>query len=199
MWAWPFCCPFWNCRIVFANRKRTLRKDEIVSKRFVLSEDAYFFGPLHCGKTRERYKEGRYPENMETVTVSNISMMETSVSFYFQCDHNATTFLLDPPDMTLQPRESKVCTCTMYKYTCTCTCILQYSWKFPPGENFCQFLPPALIGETSITWPFSFVNDCIHIHVEDMRLLMNNIILIVLHYTDEWLKQPYFFFFGSFI
>ena len=95
-------------RIVFANRKRTLRKDEIVSKRFVLSENSYFFGPLHCGKTRERYKEGRYPENMETVTVSNVSMMETNVSFYFQRDHNATTFLLDPPDMTLQPGESKV-------------------------------------------------------------------------------------------
>ena len=79
-----------------------------MSKRFVLSENAYFFGPLHCGKTRERYKEGRYPENMETVTVSNICMMETSVSFYFQHDHNATTFLLDPPDMTLQPGESKV-------------------------------------------------------------------------------------------
>lgn len=97
-----------NFRIVFANRKRALRKDEIVSKRFILSENAYFFGPLHCGKTRERYKEGRYPENMETVTVSNICMMETSVSFYFQRDHNATTFLLDPPDMTLQPGESKV-------------------------------------------------------------------------------------------
>ena len=95
-------------RIVFANRKRTLQKDEIVSKRFVLSENAYVFGPLHCGKTRERYKEGRYPENMETVTISNISMMETNVSFYFQRDHNATTFLLDPPDMTLQPGESKV-------------------------------------------------------------------------------------------
>jgi hypothetical protein len=98
-------------RIVFANRKRTLRKDEIVSKRFVLGENAYFFGPLHCGKTRERYKEGRYPENMETVTISNVSMMETNVSFYFQRDHNATTFLLDPPDMMLQPGESKVLLC----------------------------------------------------------------------------------------
>ena len=55
-----------------------------------------------------RYKEGRYPENMETVTISNISMMEVNVLFYFQRDHNATTFLLDPPDMTLQPGESKV-------------------------------------------------------------------------------------------
>ena len=42
------------CRIVFANRKRSLRKDEIVSKKFILSEKKYVFGPLHCGKTRER-------------------------------------------------------------------------------------------------------------------------------------------------
>ena len=132
---------------MFANRKRTLRKDEIVSKRFVLSEDAYFFGPLHCGKTRERYKEGRYPENMETVTVSNISMMETSVSFYFQRDHNATTFLLDPPDMTLQPGESKVCTNTHVHVRVYCS----IAGNFVQEKIFCQFLPPALIGETSIT------------------------------------------------
>ena len=95
-------------RIVFASRRRAIRKDEIVSKRFLLSENVYLFGPLHCGKTRERYKEGRYPENMETLTISNVSMMETYVSFYFQKDHNATTFLLDPPNMTLEPGESKV-------------------------------------------------------------------------------------------
>ena len=64
-----------------------------------------------------RYKEGRYPENMETVTISNISMMEVNVLFYFQRDHNATTFLLDPPDMTLQPGESKVPTqcCSQFR------------------------------------------------------------------------------------
>ena len=56
---------------------------------------------------------------METVTISNTSMMEANVLFYFQRDHNATTFLLDPPDMTLQPGESKVCNIIlcMYMYT----------------------------------------------------------------------------------
>lgn len=55
-----------------------------------------------------RYREGRYPENMETLTISNTCSMETKVAFCFQHDHNATTWLLDPPDMTLQPGESKV-------------------------------------------------------------------------------------------
>ena len=55
-----------------------------------------------------RYREGRYPENMETLTISNTCSMETKVAFCFQYDHNATTWLLDPPAMTLQPGESKV-------------------------------------------------------------------------------------------
>lgn len=41
-------------RIVFPNRKRTMAKDEIVHKRYVLSDTTYHFGPLHCGKTRDR-------------------------------------------------------------------------------------------------------------------------------------------------
>ena len=53
------CCIPTICsepRIVFPNRKRTMTKDEIVRKRFVLHEDVntYFFGPLHCGKDRDR-------------------------------------------------------------------------------------------------------------------------------------------------
>ena len=55
-----------------------------------------------------RYKEGRYPENMETVTISNTSLMAVEVAFYFQHDHNAQTFLLEPPNMALDAGESKV-------------------------------------------------------------------------------------------
>ncbi len=93
---------------MFPHRKKTLRKDEIVQRRYVVSEKAFLFGPLHCGKTRERYREGRYPENTEVLTISNTSMMETEVSFCFQYDHNATTFLLEPTNVVLQPGESKV-------------------------------------------------------------------------------------------
>ena len=42
-------------RLVFAHRKNSIRDGEIVHKKYVLSRDKYFFGPLHCGKTRERY------------------------------------------------------------------------------------------------------------------------------------------------
>lgn len=49
----------------------------------------------------------RYPENMETLTISNTCSMETKVAFCFQHDHNATTWLLDPPDMTLQPGRAR--------------------------------------------------------------------------------------------
>lgn len=43
-------------RIVFPHRKKTMTKDEIVHKRFVLDAEvsAYHFGPLHCGKDRDR-------------------------------------------------------------------------------------------------------------------------------------------------
>ena len=40
---------------MFANRKNAIREGEIAQKKYVLSQEKYMFGPLHCGKTRERY------------------------------------------------------------------------------------------------------------------------------------------------
>ena len=57
-----------------------------------------------------RYREGRYPENMEVFSIANVSMMAVDVSFCFQYDHNATTFLLEPASTSLEPGESKVST-----------------------------------------------------------------------------------------
>lgn len=45
------------CRIVFTSRKKTIKKGETVQKKFVLSEETFVFGPLLCGKTRERWEE----------------------------------------------------------------------------------------------------------------------------------------------
>ena len=45
------------CRIVFSSRKKTLKKGEMVHRKFVLSEETFVFGPLLCGKTRERWRE----------------------------------------------------------------------------------------------------------------------------------------------
>lgn len=104
-------CIISSCRVVFPHRKRTIKKGEIVSKKYILDKDEFYFGPLHCGKPRERYREGRYPENMETINISNSSGMEVNVSFCFKNDVTAATFLLEPPKMILQSGESKVHAC----------------------------------------------------------------------------------------
>ena len=59
-------------------------------------------------QTSGRYREGRYPENMETLTISNTSVMEADVLFSFKNDFSATTFLVEPAQMVLKPGESKV-------------------------------------------------------------------------------------------
>ena len=50
-------------RIVFSSRKKTLKKGEIVHRKFVLSEETFVFGPLLCGKTRERWGESKLHTN----------------------------------------------------------------------------------------------------------------------------------------
>ena len=77
-------------------------------KRFVLSRNEFMFGPLHCGKNRERYKEGLYPENTEQLTIGNADPMEVEISFFFQKDTNGTTFLLEPASMKLKNGERQV-------------------------------------------------------------------------------------------
>ena len=61
-----------------------------------------------CNNPISRYKEGRYPENMEKFNIVNTSPFESEVSFCFQNDANATTYLLDPPNMKLKPGEAQV-------------------------------------------------------------------------------------------
>ena len=60
------------------------------------------------GKTRDRYKEGKYAENMEKIVICNTSPLEADVSFCFQQDSTAATFIIDPPSMKLKPGESQV-------------------------------------------------------------------------------------------
>ena len=42
---------------------------------------------------------------MEKFNIVNTSPFESQVSFCFQSDANATTYLLDPPNMKLKPGE----------------------------------------------------------------------------------------------
>ncbi|XP_073461747.1 hydrocephalus-inducing protein homolog [Aquarana catesbeiana] len=94
-------------KIVFPHRKKDSKSDEIVQKKFILSSGTFDFGPLLCGKSREKYKAGQYPENMEKLIIYNASPMESEVTFCFQHDVKASTFILDPPSMTLRPDEKQ--------------------------------------------------------------------------------------------
>ncbi|XP_076808093.1 hydrocephalus-inducing protein homolog isoform X2 [Clavelina lepadiformis] len=95
-------------RVVFPHRRKSrARLDDMVMKKYLIQEEMFEFGPLLCGKTRERYKEGKYLENREKINIMNTSPLPAQVSFCFQHDSNATTFLLDPPNMSLEPNEVK--------------------------------------------------------------------------------------------
>ncbi|XP_035679087.1 LOW QUALITY PROTEIN: hydrocephalus-inducing protein homolog [Branchiostoma floridae] len=104
-------------RVVFPHRKKSKKSDEIIHKKYVLGTEIMEFGPLLCGKTRDRYKEGRYPENMEKLTIMNTSPLEADITFCFQQDAQATTYLLDPPSMLLKPTESQELTIWAYPKT----------------------------------------------------------------------------------
>lgn len=45
---------------------------------------------------------------MESLTISNTSMMDAEVSFFFHKDHNGTTYLLEPSSMKLETGQSGV-------------------------------------------------------------------------------------------
>ncbi|XP_073515931.1 hydrocephalus-inducing protein homolog isoform X2 [Phyllobates terribilis] len=94
-------------KIVFPHRKKEIQSNEIVHKTFILSTATFDFGPLLCGKSRDKYKAGQYPENMEKVTICNVSPLESDVTLCFQFDMKAATFILDPPNMSLKPGEKQ--------------------------------------------------------------------------------------------
>ena len=107
----------YSIRVVFPHRKKSKKADEIVHKKYILSSEMLQMGPLLAGKSRDRYKEGKYPENMEKLTICNTSPLEAEMTFCFQHDGNGTTFLLDPPNMVLKPGQSQVRAYTyMYLY-----------------------------------------------------------------------------------
>lgn len=55
-----------------------------------------------------RYKENKYPENTERLLIKNDSGLEAEVEFSFLHDTQASTYLLDPPTMTLKPDQEQV-------------------------------------------------------------------------------------------
>ena len=97
-----------NPKTIFPRlRKTSIKSDEIVSKQYAVPESTFYFGPLLVGKTRERYQEGRYPENMEKLTLFNEGPLTAELSFAFKKDATQITFLLDPPNLILPPNSKK--------------------------------------------------------------------------------------------
>ncbi|TDH09205.1 hypothetical protein EPR50_G00084380 [Perca flavescens] len=92
---------------LFAHSKKVPQMEEGLHKVYMIKPGYFEFGPLLCGKTRDRYKENRYPENMERLVIHNNSELEAEVQFSFQHDSQATTYLLEPPTMTLKPDQKQ--------------------------------------------------------------------------------------------
>ncbi|XP_073328914.1 hydrocephalus-inducing protein homolog [Pagrus major] len=101
-------------RTLFALSEKVSQIKEGIRKTYVIKPGYFEFGPLLCGKTRDRYKENRYPENTERLVILNNSGLEAEVQFQFQQDTQAITYLLDPPAMTLKPGQKQELTVWAY-------------------------------------------------------------------------------------
>lgn len=98
-------------RVVFPNRKKCREKNEIVHKKYLLSEDLYEFGPLLFGINKERCREGKFLDYQETLNIQNVTPLEAEVSFCFLDDGSEKVdpcFFLEPSELSLKPNESKV-------------------------------------------------------------------------------------------
>ncbi|PAA50321.1 hypothetical protein BOX15_Mlig000423g3, partial [Macrostomum lignano] len=94
-------------RILFPQRRKAKAKDEVVSKKYILATEVFEFGPLLVGKTKDKIKDGVYPENRETFTIHNSSPMEADINFCLLNDVKGETFSFEPAAMTLAPGESQ--------------------------------------------------------------------------------------------
>lgn len=97
-------------RIVFSNRKKNKEPNEIVNKKYLLSEDLFDFGPLLVGNNKDRCREGKFPEYVEHLNIQNVSPLDAEVSFCFLEDTNDKTdscFFLEPSELVLKPNEIK--------------------------------------------------------------------------------------------
>ncbi|XP_072290521.1 hydrocephalus-inducing protein homolog [Eucyclogobius newberryi] len=92
---------------LFSYSKKAPHVEVDLLKTYIINPGYFEFGPLLCGKTRDGYKESKYPDNIERLVIHNTSGIEAEINFSFQNDIQATTYLLEPPDMTLKPDEKQ--------------------------------------------------------------------------------------------
>ncbi|KAM4733696.1 hydrocephalus-inducing protein homolog isoform 3-T4 [Anableps anableps] len=98
---------FKEYKTIFAHCKKVAQEKEGLQKTYVIKPGYFEFGPLLCSKTRDRYKKNAYPENSERLQIRNNSGLEAEIQFSFQHDSQATTYMLDPPTMTLTPGQKE--------------------------------------------------------------------------------------------
>ncbi|KAM9351908.1 hydrocephalus-inducing protein homolog [Symphorus nematophorus] len=110
--TYPSICK--DYKTLFALSKKVPQMEEGIQKTYVINSGYFEFGPLLCGKSRDRYKENRYPESTERLVIHNNSGLEAEVLFRFQHDTQATTYLLDPPAMALKPDQKQELTVWAY-------------------------------------------------------------------------------------
>ncbi|XP_074533739.1 hydrocephalus-inducing protein homolog [Halichoeres trimaculatus] len=110
--TYPSICK--SYKTLFASCQKVQQTNEELQKAYVIKPSYFEFGPLLCGKTRDRYKENRHQANTERLVIHNNSGLEAEVQFSFQHDTQATTYLLDPPNMTLEPDEKQELTVWAY-------------------------------------------------------------------------------------
>ncbi|KAM8849594.1 hydrocephalus-inducing protein homolog isoform 2-T2 [Spinachia spinachia] len=99
---------------LFAYSKKVPQMEEGLHNTYVINPGYFEFGPLLCDKTRDGYKERRHPDNTQRLVIHNVSGLEAEVRFHFQHDSQATTYLLDPPTMTLKPDQKQELTVWAY-------------------------------------------------------------------------------------
>ncbi|XP_072823786.1 hydrocephalus-inducing protein homolog [Vicugna pacos] len=104
--TYPYICQ--DPKVVFPQRKMDMNANEVIFKKYIVSMERFYFGPLLCGKSRDKYKSSLFPGNMETLTILNSSPMVVEVFFCFQNDVKANTYFLEPITMVLKPNEQQM-------------------------------------------------------------------------------------------
>ncbi|XP_062355741.1 hydrocephalus-inducing protein homolog [Cinclus cinclus] len=157
-----------NPRLVFPQWRETMEADEIIFKEYVESTKQFHFGPLLCGKSREWYKARNCPGNSENITILNNSPVDAEVQFSFENDGKAETFLLDPPSMTLKPKEKQELTI----------------WAYPTSPGFLEDKLICCIEKNPDPVVFSLCCHGVHVMLEVSPLELS-FDKLLLHRTDS--------------
>ncbi|XP_064243042.1 hydrocephalus-inducing protein-like isoform X2 [Passer domesticus] len=155
-------------RLVFPQWRETMEADEVIFKEYVESTKQFHFGPLLCGKSREWYKAQNCPGNSENITILNNCPVDAEIQFSFENTGEAETFLLDPPSMTLKPKEKQELTI----------------WAYPTSPGFVEDKLICCIGKNPDPVVFSL---CCHgvpmkLEVSPRELSFDKVLL---HRTDS--------------